>query len=359
MSEPFAPSEVAPSGCPKCGTALAPNILSCPGCGRLVHADELKRLADEAAAAIQPADGLRAWRKAYALLPEGSRQQAAVLRKIDDLVKVAEIAPFPTSARTPAKSAKAAGAGGPKSLWSRILGILGVSAVFIAKFKFAALFLLTKAKFLLLGLTKMGTLLSMAVSVGFYWTLWGWKFALGFVVSIYIHEMGHVAMLSRLGIHATAPMFIPGVGAIVRLRENLPTAREDARVGLAGPIWGLGAAVAAYALSLAFDSQMMLAIATVGAWINLFNLTPVWQLDGSRAFRALTRTQRWIAVAVVAVALFASSVGILWAVLLFAVMRAFQKDAAEEPDNVALGEYVFLIATLTILAWIPVKIPAR
>jgi len=181
-------------------------------------------------------------------------------------VPLAEAAPFPMPAQAPEKP------GAPKTPWQRILAALGVSAAFIAKFKFAALLLLSKAKLLLLGLTKMGTLLSMAASLGLYWALWGWKFALGFVLSIYVHEMGHVAMLTRLGIRATAPMFIPGIGAIVRLRENLPTAREDARVGLAGPIWGLGAAVVAYALSLAFDSPMMRAIATVGAWINLFNL---------------------------------------------------------------------------------------
>jgi Zn-dependent protease len=337
-------SLLAPSACPECGTALASNLLTCPGCGRLVHSEELKRLASEAAQAAQPADALRAWRRALALLPAGSRQKAVVLQKIEALVPIAEAAPFPMPAGAAPKP------GAPKSLWQRILAALGVSAAFIAKFKFAALFILTKAKLLLLGFTKMGTLLSMAVSLGFYWSLWGWRFALGFVLSIYVHEMGHVAMLTRLGVRATAPMFIPGFGAIVRLRENLPTAREDARVGLAGPIWGLGAAIAAYALSLAFESPLMRAIATVGAWINLFNLTPVWQLDGSRAFRALTRKQRWIAVAVVGGALFVSSVGILWAVLLFAVVRAWEKNAAEKPDHVALGEYVFLIAALSLLA---------
>jgi Zn-dependent protease len=335
---------LGPSACPECGTALASNLLTCPGCGRLVHSDELKRLAAEAGRAAQPVDALRAWRQALALLPAGSRQRTAVLQKIEALVPLAETAPFPMPAAPPAKP------DAPKSLWQRILAALGVSAAFIAKFKFAALFFLTKAKLLLLGLTKMGTLVSMAVSLGFYWSLWGWRFALGFVLSIYVHEMGHVAMLTRLGVRATAPMFIPGIGAIVRLREHLPTAREDARVGLAGPIWGLGAAIVAYALSLAFDSPLMRAIATVGAWINLFNLTPVWQLDGSRAFRALTRKQRWIAVAVVAGALFVSSVGILWAVLLFAVVRAWGRDAAEEPDHVALGEFVFLIAALSLLA---------
>jgi Zn-dependent protease len=336
VDDPDSSPPPAPAACPECGTAFAANLLSCPGCGRLVHAEELKRLAGEAGRATQPAEALRAWRRALTLLPRGSRQREAVLQKVDALVPLAEAAPYSMPAQIGAKPET----GASKPLWRRILAAVGVSAVLI----------LSKAKLLLLGLMKMGTLVSMAVSLGLYWSLWGWRFALGFVLSIYIHEMGHVAMLTRLGIRASAPMFIPFIGAIVRLKENLPTAREDARVGLAGPIWGFGAALAAYALSRAFDSPMMLAIATVGAWINLFNLAPVWQLDGSRAFRALTRQQRWIAVAVVAVALYVSSVQILWVVLIFAVVRAWGRDAAEKPDSVALGEYVFLIAGLSLIA---------
>ena len=74
------------------------------------------------------------------------------------------------------------------------------------KFKFFILVALSKGKLLLLGLTKAGTLLSMLLSFGLYWSLWGWKFAAGFIVSIYVHEMGHVAMLQRFGISKPAVM---------------------------------------------------------------------------------------------------------------------------------------------------------
>src|ERR1035437_4631322 len=77
---------------------------------------------------------------------------------------------------------------------------------------------LTKGKFLLLGLTKMGTLLTMLASLGVYWAMYGWAFALGLVVSIYTHEMGHVAAIRRYGFPASAPMFIPGFGAFIQLR---------------------------------------------------------------------------------------------------------------------------------------------
>jgi Zn-dependent protease len=98
-------------------------------------------------------------------------------------------------------------------------------------------------------------------------------------------------------------------------------------------------------------------VAKVGAWINLFNLTPIWQLDGSRAFRALTKPQRWMATgSVVAALLLAApdSYGVLLIVLLFAIIRLFEKDTATQGDQRALVEYVGLIAALTLIASIHV-----
>jgi hypothetical protein len=95
-------------------------------------------------------------------------------------------------------------------------------------------FLLGKAKFLLLGMTKLPTLLSAVAAFGVYWTVWGWKFALGLVASMYVHDMGHVFALRRYGIRATAPMFVPGLGAFVCMEQYPKSQREDARVGLAG-----------------------------------------------------------------------------------------------------------------------------
>ena len=329
-----------PTRCRSCGTDLAANLLACPACGALVFAEELKQLADSAARAPSPAEALACWRRAYALLPAGTRQQQAGAAKIDELVQWAS-------------SGTMGAAQQKKSGWGKAAGGVGVVAVFLSKFKFALFFLATKAKLLLLGLTKMSTLLSMFVSFGFYWSLWGWKFAAGFVLSIYIHEMGHVAMLARLGVKATAPMFIPGFGALIRMKEHLPTAREEALVGLAGPNWGLGAALAAWTLSFAFDSPLFAVIASTGAWINLFNLTPVWQLDGAHAWRAFTQTQRYIATGVVAAALFlvhSEATSILWLVLICSVVRLFKKDAAEKPDPRALADYVILIGALTFIA---------
>lgn len=217
------------------------------------------------------------------------------------------------------------------------LGALGTLAVVI----------FSKGKLLLLGLTKISTLGTMLLSMGLYWSLYGWKFAAGFVLSIYVHEMGHVAALARYGIAATAPMFIPGFGAMVRLKAYPANPGEDARVGLAGPIWGLGAAIVALGMYLFTGSGLWGALARTGAWINLFNLIPIWQLDGGRGFRALTRLQRAI-VLVAALALWwVTSDTMLALIALGAAYRLFTKDSPEQPDNIALGQFVGLMGALS------------
>ncbi len=327
--------------CPQCGTHVAPALLACPSCQRLVHADELKRLASEAERAEQAGDpsmALASWRQALDLLPRDSTQYQVVSARVTGLSRSVDAATQPKPGSRLGKGAAGLGA----------LGAL------LAKFKFALVFLLTKAKLLLLGLTKASTFFSMLLSAGVYWTIWGWKFALGVVLSIYVHEMGHVQALQRYGIKATAPMFIPGVGAVVRLKQHPADRREDARVGLAGPIWGLGAAAAAYGVYLATGSGIWAAIAHFGAWVNLFNLLPVWQLDGGRGFRALTRGQRWIAAAIIALMWYATGEGLLALLGVAAAASASFAEAAELADPTALLQYGFLVVVLSLLTRIAV-----
>ena len=228
-------------------------------------------------------------------------------------------------------------------------GVLGTIGAFLLKFKTLALLALTKAKLVFLGLTKLNTLLSMLASIGVYWLLYGWKFGLGFVLSIYVHEMGHVTALARYGIPASAPMFIPGFGAFVRMKAYPASAGEDARVGLAGPLWGLGAALACMGVWQATGSGLFAALAHVGAWINVFNLIPIWQLDGGRGFRALSRQHRMLIAALSAVLWLWTSETMLIIVALAAVWRCFTKDAPEQPNDMVFYQFAGLLAALSVV----------
>ena len=338
--------------CPECATEIAPGLLSCPFCQRLVHAGRLKELA-EAADRVEREGDLRAalvaWRSALELLPLGSRQHGTIAARIADLGRRVDAGP--AVAKAPADAGGGMGKAG--------LAGLGTLGLFVWKFKFIALLFLTKAKFLFLGLTKASTLFSMFLSMGVYWTVFGWRFAVGLVLSIYVHEMGHVYLLTRYGVKASAPMFIPGLGAVIRLQQSFSDPRQDALVGLAGPLWGLGAALAALWVGEATGNPVWMAIARIGALLNLFNLIPVWQLDGGRAFHALSRSGRWFAVAAVAVAWSLSAESLLLLLIAGGVYRTLTDPASAPPrsDRLALGQYVFLIAALSALTCLPVVMP--
>jgi Zn-dependent protease len=320
--------------CTECQTEIAPGLLSCPSCARLVHAAELTALARQAEDAQRNGnwtDALTAWRQAVQYLPPGTRQRDAAEAKVREL------------------SGRVDTGGGKKTQpwWKRAsaLGPVGIVAA-----------LLGKAKFLLLGFTKLGTLLSFMVGLSVYWALWGWKFALCFLLSIYIHEMGHVAALQRFGIPATAPTFIPGFGAFVRLKQHPATDREDARVGLAGPVWGLCAALFALALYAATGNPLWAAVARAGGWLNLFNLIPIWQLDGSRGIRSLNRLQIWILALLAAGMWMVVEDGMLVLVALVMAFRASTKRESPEPDWSGFIQFAGLIVTLSLLCLIPLPV---
>lgn len=349
MSSPASESPPALAAtCPECGSEVAPALLACPGCHRLRHAAALTALASEAqeaSAAGDDARALAAWRRALDLLPPESEQSRRVAERI---VALSRVVREPAAAPAPSR-----GPGAKAGSGLTVLGLL------LWKFKFAMLFVLTKLKFLLFGLTKAGTLLSMALSVGVYWTIWGWRFALGVVLAMYVHEMGHVAALRRFGIAATAPMFVPGLGAFVRLRQSVQTAGEDARVGLAGPLWGLGASLAGYGLYLATGIPVMAAVTKFSAWLNLFNLLPVWQLDGGRGLRALSRPQRWALVAAIALAWWVTRERLLPLLLIVTAGQALGAQAPEEADGPVLVQYAGLVLSLALLTTVAVPAAAR
>jgi Zn-dependent protease len=171
--------------------------------------------------------------------------------------------------------------GKPKRSWLREkLSAAGALIVgILAKLK-AILLLLPKIKILATAATAL-------VSVGAYSLIWGWQFAVGFVVLIFIHEMGHVIALRREGIKASAPMFVPFLGAVITARSLGDNALAEARVGLAGPILGSIGSAAVAVIGLVTHTGLLEALGYIGFFLNLFNLLPVVPLDGGRAMAAM------------------------------------------------------------------------
>jgi Zn-dependent protease len=168
-----------------------------------------------------------------------------------------------------------------KQSWiRRRLSALGAAIVaLLAKLK-TILLLLPKLKLL----ASTGTIL---VSLAAYALLWGWPFAAGFIALLFVHEMGHVIALRREGLKASAPMFIPFLGAVIAARSLGDNALAEARVGLAGPILGSIGSAACILVWHATGNSLWEALAFTGFFLNLFNLLPVVPLDGGRAMAAM------------------------------------------------------------------------
>ncbi|TME09590.1 MAG: site-2 protease family protein [Chloroflexi bacterium] len=162
----------------------------------------------------------------------------------------------------------------------------GAAAALFALFKYGGV--------LLLKLPALGTLVSVLISFAGYAWLRGPWFAAALISMIFVHEMGHVLEIRRQGMQATAPIFIPFLGAAIFQRSHPTSALKQAQIGIAGPIAGTIGATAAYLLYLSTGWDVLLLAAVLGFIINLFNLIPVWQLDGSWI---LAPVSKWVYVA--------------------------------------------------------------
>jgi Zn-dependent protease len=311
----------------------------------LIHGAELARIARDAEFAERESDrttALSHWRRAVVLLPEATVQRKTIEARM--------------SALSAAIDGRARKAGKENTKTGAAVGA-GASAIGLALLKSKAILALAlgNAKLLLLGLLKLPTLLSMFVYLNFTSNaVGGAAMAFGVLASIYVHEIGHVSALRRYGIEATAPMFIPGFGAVVRMKQYPTDVHEEARTGLAGPLWGFFAASVAFLVGCAFDLPVARAVASLGATINLFNLIPVWQLDGARGMRALSRAERLIlgVSALASSLIFRQYMPLIVGIIVLA--QAFSSTAHKPGDRGMFALYAAIVPLLAALASLPV-----
>jgi Zn-dependent protease len=147
---------------------------------------------------------------------------------------------------------------------------------------------------ILATLLKFGWLgFSALFSVAVYSLIFGWPFAIGLVVMLFIHEMGHAIVMKLKGIPIGGMIFIPLLGAAVIMRQLPRNARDEAEVGIAGPIAGALAAMVSLALAHIYPGTVWAPLAYFGFFINLFNLIPIVPFDGGRVLAAIDR-RIWI-----------------------------------------------------------------
>ncbi len=306
--------------CPNCQHWIPDGVLACPECATLVYSQYLNRMGAAAARAEQEgrlAEARQLWQDALRWLPEDASQAEQIRAHRNSL-----------GGRLQAEDDRMA-------KWKKRLGPL--FPVFVAAVKFkTALFLLFKMKFLLGFLGYFGI----------YWVLFGWKFALGFTLSILVHELGHYVAVKRRGLQADLPMFLPGLGAYVRWYSQGMKLGELAAIALAGPLWGLGAALACLGLYQWTKLPVFEALAYTGAWVNLLNLIPVMGLDGAQATYALNRLGRGLILASCVVLFALMQEGVFLFIGAGMTWRMFTQDAPEENSNRTLFSFLGLLMAL-------------
>jgi Zn-dependent protease len=160
-----------------------------------------------------------------------------------------------------------------RALGKRIFGPVVAGAIALAKWSFV--------------LVKFG---SIFIAIGGYALIWGWKFGVGLVALLLIHELGHYIEAKREGLDPKLPVFIPFVGAYVRYTRGNPW--QTARIAIAGPLIGGLASLVFYAVGVAEHSQLLQALAYFGFLLNLINLIPVGPLDGGAVWRSANWLRR-------------------------------------------------------------------
>jgi Zn-dependent protease len=157
-----------------------------------------------------------------------------------------------------------------RELFRRIWAPIAAGIAFLVKFSFIA--------FKFFGIF---------ISAAAYALIWGWKFAVGVVLMLLVHEMGHFVEAKRQGLAVSLPRFIPFLGAYVLIKNAPVNPWRNALVALAGPTAGGLFGAVCYAIGSARHSDLFYAIAYFSFLINLFNLIPIGILDGGAIWRAI------------------------------------------------------------------------
>jgi Zn-dependent protease len=205
----------------------------------------------------------------------------------------------------------------------------------------------------------------MLLSLVVYATIWGWRYAAGFIALLFAHEMGHYFAARQRGLNAGAPAFIPFMGAFIALKDQPVDVETEAYVAIAGPVVGTIAALAVYLWARSEDSGLLLAISYSGLFLNLFNLLPISPLDGGRVTAVLGPRIWLLGVPILlALVLYRPSPMLFVVVILAApqLMKAWRYDP-KAPENVAYygvpfqtkleygGAYLALAALLAVMTY--------
>ncbi len=126
----------------------------------------------------------------------------------------------------------------------------------------------------------------LGTAIGGWSLIFSWQFALVLVSVLVFHEYGHLRAMKYFGLKTKGMYLIPFVGGLA-IGERAKTQWQDVVISLMGPIFGLLMSIAFYLAYLVTENHFIGLVASLSSLINLFNLLPVYPLDGGRAIKAI------------------------------------------------------------------------
>ena len=241
--------------------------------------------------------------------------------------------------------------------WKKVLGPIGIGVVVILKFG-------AKLKLLFVPLLKFFPILlktgsTMILSIWAYSLFWGWKFALGFVLLILVHESGHLIAARIYKLNVGWPVFIPFMGAIIALKEAPRHAWIEFWIAAGGPIAGGLGALACHGIYIVTGEPFFAALAYTGYFLNLFNLMPTGFLDGGRMVTALSPWLWIVGIAVAGAFAVYRPTFIIFLIIVFSLPRLFtlfrkRTDHEQRFFEVTLAQRLeagFVYFGLILAAW--------
>ncbi|NHM30793.1 site-2 protease family protein [Neobacillus terrae] len=218
-----------------------------------------------------------------------------------------------------------------KTVWGSLIAL---GTFFAGKLKFLAFF----AK-----LIKFKTLISMFISVGVYALAYGWKFAVGFVYLLFMHEMGHLIAMKNKGFPVKPAIFIPFVGAVISVDpRQIPNAKVESYIAFGGPILGSIAFLPFAGLYWATNEPLWGVLMFVGAFLNFFNLAPVSPLDGGRIVGVLSPKIWFLGLLGMAVYTYFNPSIIMFLILIFGITALFDRRKQILHHDLLIDQIAFL-----------------
>lgn len=188
--------------------------------------------------------------------------------------------------------------------------------------------------------------LSMLVSLAVYAVAFGFKFAVGFILLLLSHEMGHIIASRAVGVKTQGPIFVPFIGAALALKDTPANARMEANIAIGGPATGTLSALVCLTCYFWTDSMLLLVLAYTACLLNLFNLIPCDPLDGGKIAGAISPHIWWVGTIAIGL-LFLSTHNLFILFIFFVSMFRLWRG---EPDN-KVYYHLTMSQRLTMLWW--------